>query len=106
MKKRLFIICIIFLLLFSGLGGCTIKPIIEGTGTIVFNDFEGGFYGIIADNGFGPFNKLDPINLPPEFMEDGLRVRFKAKLRPDLYSFHMWGIMAEILEIERLDYRK
>ena len=68
--------------------------------TIVFNDFEGGFYGIIVDNGFEPFNKLDPINLPPEFMEDGLRVRFKAKLRPDLYSFHMWGIMVKIINIE------
>ncbi len=47
--------------------------IVKGTGTIVYLNFEGGFYGIIADNG----EHYDPINLPSEFKKDGLRVRFK-----------------------------
>jgi inhibitor of cysteine peptidase len=77
---------------------------VEGTGTIVYNDFEGGFYGIVADScipGY-PINHLDPINLPQEFKEDGLRVSFKVRLRPDLISFHMRGILVEILEINKL----
>jgi len=105
MKKQLVIIGILAILVSVGLSGCTVvKPVVEGTGTIVFNDFEGGFYGIVADFPVPkyPTNHLDPINLPPEFREDGLRVWFKVRLRPDLYSFHMWGIMVEILEIKRL----
>jgi inhibitor of cysteine peptidase len=87
------------------LSGCILrKPIIKGTGTIVYNDFEGGFYGIETDFSIPkyPTNHLDPINLPQEFKEEGLRVWFKVRLRPDLFSFHMWGIMVEILEIKRL----
>jgi len=105
MKKRQLIVCIIFLFLFGGLSGCItelpgeIIPTVGGTGTIVYNDFEGGFYGIIEDEGL----KLDPINLPSEFKDDGLRVRFKAKLLPDVFSYHMWGIVAIILEIERIE---
>lgn len=84
-----------------GLSGCTVvKPVVEGTGTIVYNDFEGGFYGIVASG--LPFHNLDPINLPLEFREDGLRVWFKVRLRPDLLSYHMWGIMVEILEMHNL----
>ncbi len=104
MKKRQLIVYIIFLFLLGGMSGCITKPPVEkiptvdGTGTIVYNDFEGGFYGIIGDEGL----KLDPINLPLEFKEDGLRVRFKAILLHNVFSYHMWGKVAIILEIERI----
>jgi inhibitor of cysteine peptidase len=105
MKKQLVIIGILLLVLTLAWSGCiAVKPVVEGTGTIVYNDFEGGFYGIVADffiPGY-PINHLDPIYLPQEFKEDGLRVCFKVRLRPDLVSFHMWGIIVEILEINRL----
>ncbi len=105
MKKQLVIIGIISLLVGVGLVWMTVvKPVVEGTGTIVYNDFEGGFYGIVADSfipGY-PTNHLDPINLPQEFNEDGLRVWFKVQLRPYLISFHMWGIMVKILEIHKI----
>ena len=67
-------------------------------GTIVFNDFEGGFYGIIGDDG----EHYDPLNLPPEFNEDGLRVRFEGIMRGDVASYHMWGHVIELTKIERL----
>ncbi len=71
---------------------------INGTGTVRFNSIEGGFYGIVGDNG----ENYDPINLGKEFQVDGLRVRFEAKKRDDLASFHMWGTLIEIINIERL----
>lgn len=71
---------------------------INETGTVKFIQSEGGFYGLVADNG----KKYDPINLEQEFQEDGLRVRFEAKIRNDLASIHLWGILIEILKIEKL----
>lgn len=71
---------------------------INGTGTVKFLDFEGGFYGIISDNG----ENYDPINLSKEFQVDGLRVRFDAKKQENVASFHMWGTIIEIINIERI----
>jgi hypothetical protein len=75
------------------------EGIISGTGTVKFINIEGGFYGIIGDNG----EHYDPINLSQDFQFDGLRVRFEAKIRNDLFSIHMWGTLIEILKIEKLD---
>ena len=64
--------------------GCLLKDknIVEGNGTITYINLEGGFYGIVADDG----EHYVPINLPSEFKVDGLRVRFKGKIRDDLVS--------------------
>jgi hypothetical protein len=73
--------------------------IIEGTGTVTFLDFEGGFYGIItANNG-----NWDPINLPSSYQINGLKVKFKAKIRNDFVSYHMWGTGIEIIHIRKAD---
>ncbi len=69
--------------------------IASDTGKIVYLDFEGGFYGIEADDG----SKYDPINLPPKFMAKGLRIKFKAKILRDRESIHMWGEIVELLYI-------
>jgi len=74
------------------------KEIVVETGTITYLDFEGGFYGIVADDG----EHYDPINLPSEFKEDGLRVMFIGKIREDLGSFHMWGKIIELTSIKKL----
>lgn len=68
------------------------------TGTVVFLSFEGGFYGIKGDDG----RNYDPTNLADEFRKEGLRVRFKAKELKDQASFHMWGHLIEIVEIQKL----
>lgn len=71
---------------------------VTGTGTVVYLNFEGGFWGIIGDDE----GHYDPVNLDPKFKVKGLRVYFKAKIRHDLFSFHMWGKIVEILKIQKL----
>jgi len=68
------------------------------TGTVVFLSLEGGFYGIKGDDG----RNYDPMNLPVEFREDGLRIRFEGKELTDRASFHMWGRIIEIKHVEKL----
>lgn len=94
---RLFVIQLIFILLIVSLSGCT-DDFIQDNGTIQFNDFEGGFYGIVGDDG----EKYDPINLPSEFEEDGIRVYYTLKILDEKASIHQWGIMVEIIEMEKL----
>jgi hypothetical protein len=69
---------------------------VKFTGKVIHNDFEGGFYGIVADDG----SKYDPTNLPAEFKKVGLRVSVVAKKRPDVMSFHQWGTIVEIIDIK------
>jgi len=73
--------------------------IVTGIGTIEFVGLEGGFYGIVGDDG----KRYDPMNLGQQFREDGLRIRFEAKIRKDVASFHMWGTIVEITKIEKLE---
>lgn len=107
-KLLLFVITsLAFLLIFSScqnplvsdLGSYRLigADIVEGTGTITYLGFEGGFYGITS----GSDGRWDPMNLPSDFMKDGLRVKYRAKLRKDLSSFHMWGVIVELISIER-----
>ena len=72
-----------------------------GKGTVQYLDIEGGFYGIVADDG----SNYDPINLSSDFSdfeEDGLRVTFEGKIRDDLDSIHMWGTIIELTAVEKL----
>jgi hypothetical protein len=78
--------------------GATDNGNVSGTGTITHLSFEGGFYGIVSDDG----NHYDPSNLDPEFQVNGLRVRFEATTL-NAITYHMWGISIRILHIERLD---
>jgi hypothetical protein len=72
---------------------------VSGTGAIRFLDFEGGFYGIVSDDG----KHYDPISLDSEFRVDGMRVRFEVRILQDVASYHMWGEVVSILHIEKLD---
>jgi len=73
--------------------------VVEGTGTIKFLNFEGGFYGIIGDDG----EHYDPINLGEEFRVNGLRVHFKVRIEEEMVSFHMWGIIVTVISIEEVE---
>lgn len=68
------------------------------TGTVRYLDFEGGFYGLVADSG----EKYDPINLPEEYKKDGLRVKFQVTEKKGMVGFRMWGKIVEIVKIEKL----
>ncbi|MDH4129339.1 MAG: hypothetical protein OEV44_11320 [Spirochaetota bacterium] len=99
MKKISFILLIIVNLMMITSCSNSKENVIKSYGTIKYIAAEGGFYGIIADNG----EKYDPINLDKNYQQDGLRVYFEAKLRPDLTSFHMWGIIIEIIKINKIN---
>lgn len=67
------------------------------TGTVLWYEFEGGFYGIRGDDAVS----YEPINLPEEFSRHGLRVVANVRVREDLGSFRMVGPVIEIVTIRR-----
>ena len=97
MNKNIIVSGIVIILLIVGLSGC-INDYVQGTGVIQYNDFEGGFYGIVGDDG----EYYDPVNLPSEFEEGGLRVRFTLEILDDQASIHQWGTIVKIINIEKL----
>lgn len=68
------------------------------TGTVRYVSIEGGFFGIVADNGKG----YDPVNLPREYAKDGLRIAFQAVPIEGGVSIHMWGTIVRIVKITKL----
>ena len=70
---------------------------IKGTGTIRYVDLEGGFYGLVAEDGA----KYDPTPLPDSLQVDGLSVRFRVKEK-DVMTTRMWGTPVEVVEVERI----
>lgn len=71
--------------------------LIQATGTVRYQDLEGGFYGIVADDS----TKYDPGTLPAGVQKDGLRVRFTAR-KVDGFTTRMWGTRVEVQHIEPL----
>lgn len=74
----------------------TANNLIRATGIVQYQDLEGGFWGIVADDG----RKFDALNLEPEFQKEGLRVRFEATAETDRMSTRMWGTMITLTLIE------
>lgn len=66
------------------------------SGTVQYIDLEGGFYGIVADDG----SHYLPMNLPEEYKEDNLHVVFTAREMEDINTIYMWGIVVQILSIQ------
>jgi hypothetical protein len=73
---------------------------ILGTGEIEYYPDDGGFYGVISDNGI----HYEPINLPDEFKIDGLRALFIFKLPDDSTSYHLWLRIVELIDIKVVSY--
>ena len=67
----------------------------EISGTVLYKNFEGGFFAIDGDDG----SKYDPISLPESFRKDGLKVKVTARLRKDAMSMHMYGSIIEVVTI-------
>ncbi|MCM2465060.1 putative hemolysin [Methanoculleus oceani] len=82
--------------------GDTTADRISGNGTITFVDLEGGFYGIVADDG----ERYLPADLPAEYRQDDLRVRFVVDVLEDTATTQQWGTPVEIVEIEKGDTRR
>ncbi|MGV8128708.1 MAG: META domain-containing protein [Methanolinea sp.] len=71
------------------------SPIVSGTGTVVYMDFGGGFYGIVTDEG----THYVPGNLPASCRENGLRVTFVGREGAPMPNIRMWGTPLRILSI-------
>ena len=72
----------------------------SGVGTVRYVELEGGFYGIVADEGNARYN---PTNLHADYREDGLRVRFRGVVREDVVTAQMWGKSFELIDIQAID---
>ena len=64
-------------------------------GRVVYKDFEGGFYGILTEAG----ERLNPVNLPAECRQKGIRVRGTYRLLEGTMTIQMWGRPVELLRI-------
>ena len=98
MKTSIKIITLFSFILFIASCSTTDPSFLSSSGTVKYISLEGGFYGIVTDDN----ESLDPINLPKEFQVDGKKISFMYKVRNDLASFHMWGVLIEITEIHEL----
>lgn len=68
------------------------------TGKVHRVSLEGGFWGLVGDDG----RKYQPLKLPAEFQRDGLRVVGKLREKRGARSFRMWGTIVEVAEIAEL----
>ncbi|MBN1215546.1 MAG: protease inhibitor I42 family protein [Candidatus Lokiarchaeota archaeon] len=69
--------------------------IVEIYGIVVYVELEGGFFGIVSNTE----EQYEVINLPIDLQKDELSIHIIAKIRSDLASIYMWGIIIEISEI-------
>lgn len=91
MKTKI-ILAFVFLILTTAFS----QDIINTTGRVEYFDFEGGFYGILGDDG----NNYEPMNLPEQYQKQDCKIKFIGVIRSDVMSIHNWGTIIEIREIE------
>ena len=65
-------------------------------GFIKYVALEGGFFGIMTEDG----TKYFPEYLEQDFKQDGLGVRVQAKAQEQILGIQMWGNPIEIINIE------
>lgn len=68
------------------------------TGTVTHVDLEGGFYGILTDDGA----QLFPLNLAEEFRQDGLRIRFQTE-DAAVFTLAQWGRPVRLADVVKAD---
>jgi DNA-directed RNA polymerase subunit H (RpoH/RPB5) len=97
-KRFLAFLSILLLTLFSHTAWASESPpqpnSFHLTGQVKFSTVEGGFYGIIGDDG----KKYQPTNLPRKLKKDGLAIKFDAK-RKDVISAFQWGTIVELSNV-------
>jgi hypothetical protein len=70
-------------------------------GTVEFVDVEGGCWKIRADDG----TSYEPLNMPEEFVRDGLRVAVVLSVVDNLGSFCQVGILVNVESITTANTR-
>ena len=66
------------------------------SGTVTYQNLEGGFYGILGDDG----KKYEPLDLDAKYRKDGLRVAFDAVPAKDTATTRMWGTPVNLAQVE------
>lgn len=69
----------------------------SSTGTVRKVNLEGGFYGIVTDEG----RDLYPVNLADEFRRDGARIRFSHEAAA-VFTMHQWGSPVTLSDVESI----
>jgi len=75
------------------------REVIDIKGKVVFVQLEGGFWGIVSEDG----QRYDPHSLAPMFQKKGILVRVKARISDRVVQIHMWGRPIEILKIQEIN---
>jgi len=70
----------------------------SGTGTILYNNVEGGFFGIVTDDG----NQYLPVSIPEDYKKNGTHVSFTFRPIHDSVTIFMWGSQVEIMSITNI----
>jgi hypothetical protein len=71
-------------------------------GTIIYQDFEGGFFSFIADDG----SKYTPQRLAPEHRKDGLIVELSGEILTDMMTTTQFGQLLKVHTLTVLDASK
>ncbi|HWQ63888.1 MAG TPA: cache domain-containing protein, partial [Methanospirillum sp.] len=95
------LLAIMILALFSGVSAqaTAASDSFPFVGTMVYQDLEGGFFGIITETG----DQLLPTNLPAQYAVDGLRISGTATPQTDMVSSRMWGTMVSVENVTPLN---
>jgi len=68
------------------------------TGQVYYTNIEGGFYGIVGDDGI----KYQPTNLPRKLKKEGLSVKFDGKMKSSIVSVFQWGTIVELSNVREI----
>ncbi|QPG04658.1 hypothetical protein IT774_10505 [Salinimonas marina] len=69
------------------------------TGTIVYKNLEGGFYGFISDEG----DHYTLRNLAPEYKQNGLKISVKGQVLTNIMTITQFGDVFEVSAAKVVD---
>jgi hypothetical protein len=99
MKNGIFTLLFIAAMSTALFCGCTAPSgngtTVSGTGNVVYNNFEGGFYGIVASDGVQYY----PLNLPEDLQVNGLPVTFTGTVETGVVTTVQWGTPIRLTSI-------
>ena len=68
------------------------------SGKVVYQNFSGGFWGIVSDSG----KEYRPVNFPNQLKKEGVRVDIVIEKMKDEVSLFMWGEPVKIVSFSTL----
>ena len=73
-------------------------PLTTVTGTVVFRENNGGFFGVLTDNG----GQLEPMALDPQYQQDGVRIKLMGRVDNAQLGKHGWGNAVSVDKVQKL----